>query len=244
MHPAPQSASLTTATLRKSFGVFWLSQALLSPLMLWSGASLVVSNTVSGLLGLGALTLGLWSLWGKYWGLCSLMQALWLVIEGALLAWTNPLLLVHPLGVVSKSLTLLLLLLYTNQNRPALTTALSVVWLTEGLFPKILFQQEMELQMARWYTGWLLPGSLFLYGMGAAQLLSGVLVLTQHGALRRLLLKVQLVALLVLPLLVVGYDARLLFFPFGPLLKNIPILVGTWLILRPKEREDAQKDRS
>jgi uncharacterized protein YqjF (DUF2071 family) len=153
-----------------------------------------------------------------------------------LLAVQDPTLLVDPFGVLSKNLPLLALIGvvfwierdgWTPRAEWLLRGGMAVIWITEGLFPKILFQQQLELDIVV-NTG-LIPvdPSAFLTVMGVCQLMSGVGVLLARGRLLSLLLAAQIAALVVLPLLVSWQDPSLWVHPFGPMTKNVPILVGT-----------------
>jgi hypothetical protein len=66
--------------------------------------------------------------------------------------------------------------------------------------------------------------------MGLVQLASGVAVLALEGGGLRAVLACQALGLLVLPILVAWQDPRLLVHPFAPLVKNLPILVGTGVL--------------
>jgi hypothetical protein len=109
---------------------------------------------------------------------------------------------------------------------------MALVWLTEGLFPKILFQQPMELAIVA--NSGLVPFSpaLFLSMLGVAQAASGVAALLLKGPWLKALLVAQALALVVLPLLVSWQSPLLWVHPFGPMTKNLPIIVGTLVALR------------
>lgn len=159
----------------------------------------------------------------------------------AILAVDELLLLAHPYGVLTKNLPLVGALGVATyawrdgMNGPAvgaLRVAMALPWLTEGLFPKLLFQQASELEVVR--ASGLVPmdPAVFLALLGVAQIVSGVAALALRGALRRALLIAQAAALLVLPVLVAWHEPNLWLHPFAPLLKNVPILVGTLVLAR------------
>ncbi|MDH5490625.1 MAG: DoxX-like family protein [Myxococcales bacterium] len=159
------------------------------------------------------------------------------------LASLEPLLLAHPFGVLSKNLPFLLALAasYRLETRGAdlryerlLVWGAGIVWITEGIFPKLLFQQPLELAIVE--SSGLVPfdPSTFLFLLGSAQALSGVLVIALRGRAQRLLLGAQALALILLPTLVALQLPELWFHPFGPLTKNVPPLVcALLLLLRP-----------
>jgi uncharacterized protein YqjF (DUF2071 family) len=162
-----------------------------------------------------------------------------------ILGVTEPLLLAHPFGVLSKNLPLLAALGtawlveregFSSRAERLLRVGMASIWITEGLFPKILFQQSMELEVVR--RSGLVPvePSTFLLFMGAAQVASGIAVLVLDGRARRALLACQAASLLVLPLLVALPEPTLFVHPFGPMTKNVPILAGTVALVLASER--------
>jgi hypothetical protein len=108
---------------------------------------------------------------------------------------------------------------------------MACVWLTEGLFPKLLFQQPLELAVVAGSGLVPMDPSRFLVLLGAAQILSGVAALVLRGRPLRWLLGAQVAALVVLPLLVSWQAPSLWFHPYGPLTKNLPIIAGTLVAL-------------
>ena len=153
-----------------------------------------------------------------------------------ILAILDPSLLVHPDGVLTKNLPLLAAvgtawLLPREGWSPRalwlLRGGMAVIWITEGVFPKMLFQAPWEVRLVG-SSG--LVGNdpvVFLRVMGAAEALSGMAALLLWGRPLRWLLLAQLAALVVLPILVGWQDPLLWVHPFGPLTKNVPIIVGT-----------------
>lgn len=158
-----------------------------------------------------------------------------------ILAVSEPMLLVHPFGILSKNVPLLALVVaaylveregWTPRVVRLVRAGVAAIWLTEGLLPKILFQQPMELEVVS--RSGLVPidPSTFLVIMGVLQVASGVAVLALRGLPLRVVLGGQLAALVALPLLVSFHEPLLWVHPFGPLTKNLPILAGTLIALR------------
>jgi len=158
-----------------------------------------------------------------------------------ILAGLEPMLLAHPFGVLTKNVPFAALVIttwlvsvegWTPRALWVLRVGMALIWVTEGLIPKVLFQQPMELMVVS--NSGLVPMSapLFLRGMGFLQLISGVLALVLPLRPLRWLLLAQVAALVVLPLLVSAQDPLLWFHPFGPMTKNLPIIVGTLGVLR------------
>lgn len=188
----------------------------------------------------GEVALGVWLLARPMtrW-LCVLQTAL---VAGftVVLAALEPMLLVHPLGVLSKNLPLLALVwlawLLSSEGWTARATTLlrlgvAVPWLTEGIFPKLLFQQPLELDIVE-RLGLASHASSVIAAVGVLQALSGVAALLLRGRALRLLLWAQALALALLPLLVGAVVPEMWIHPFGPLTKTVPILVGTVVLVR------------
>lgn len=159
----------------------------------------------------------------------------------AALAWADPMLLAHPFGVLSKNLPLAALILvgwrverdgWTPGALWLLRAGMAAIWLTEGIVPKIIFQQPMERAVVAGSGLVPIDPGTFLVIMGLLQAASGVAALVLRGRPLRLVLCCQLLGLVFLPLLVAWQDPLLWVHPFGPLTKNVPILAGTWLVLQ------------
>lgn len=157
----------------------------------------------------------------------------------AILGATQPLLLAHPYGVLTKNVPLLAALVaawladregWSARAFGVLRAGMAVIWITEGLFPKILFQQPMEILLVEQSGLVPMDASFFLTLLGVAQVLAGALALGLSGRPLRVLWGLQATALVVLPLLVTLHDPLVWAHPFGPLLKNVPIVVGTTLL--------------
>ncbi|MCK6503064.1 DoxX-like family protein [Myxococcota bacterium] len=171
----------------------------------------------------------------------ALLQAGAMLAFTAILAVHEPMLLVDPFGRLSKNLPMLACIAAVALGReegfsPRLAAILRVgvalPWLTEGLLPKILFPQPVELAVVAASPLSFGPPRAFLAGLGALQVLSFFGALLLRGAWLRACLAVQAAALVALPLLVSMALPELWWHPFGPLTKNVPILVGTLVVLR------------
>ena len=231
----------------------------LAPAFVWLFTGLAVLSPAYRAVGEGYLArLGLpaWPMWAACAGevvlglrVALLPPSRWLTAVQvgavatftAILAASEPLLLAHPFGVLTNNVPIVACVLaaqeaaargFTPRATWLLRGGMAAIWITEGLFPKLLFQQPLELAVVA--NSGLVPmsPSLFLSLMGAAQVLSGILALVLRGAPLRILLGCQLLALVALPLLVSWQDPTLWVHPFGPLTKNVPILAGTWVVLR------------
>ncbi len=159
----------------------------------------------------------------------------------AILAAEEPLLLVHPFGVLTKNVPLIgavwaAYLLRREGHGPrverVLRFTLGAIWITEGLFPKQIFQSPLELDVVMVIGVDASTASLLVHLVGLAQIAAGVAMLFLPPRLLRPLLLLELAALVVLPALVVAAHPEMLVHPFGPLIKNLPIIAGTWVLAR------------
>jgi hypothetical protein len=158
-----------------------------------------------------------------------------------ILAIIEPSLLVSPFGYLTKNIPLIAMIVtawlleregWTRRAMWVLRAGIGIVWITEGLLPKILFQQNEELLLVPQPALKYLSAEDFLFWLGLAQALSGLLVLTLHGRWLRAVLACQLAALIALPILVSWNHWHYWVHPFGGLTKNMAILAGTWVLLR------------
>jgi len=147
------------------------------------------------------------------------------------LAVLDPWLLVHPYGVLGKNLPLLAILAclavvsrrgWTPAAWRLLRWGMAVIWVTEGIFPDILFPQPDTVGV---------PASVLRVG-GVAAVLAGVASLTLCGRWLARTYLAQMVGLVVLTVVPGLRDPLLWVHPFGPLTKNVPLLAGTFVLYR------------
>ena len=172
----------------------------------------------------------------------SLVQVSMIAAFTLILAFLEPLLLASPFGVLTKNLPIVAAigvayLLEREGWSPRATwwlrLGMAIIWISEGLLPKIFFQQEVELAIVAELGFIPFDPARFLLLLGAAQALSGALALLMPmGPWLRALLLLQALSLVALPLLVGAVSPELFVHPFGPLTKTIPIVVGTALLAR------------
>jgi len=248
------SATVRVLSIDATQGSRWLRG---SVAFVWLATGLLVLHPYYREVGnahLEPLGLGPWIMWAT----CAVEVALgvrlalgptstWLVwvqvamvsAHTLILALSEPMLLVHPMGVLTKNLPLLAALGtawlieregWSSRAVWLLRAGMAVIWITEGIFPKILFQQEMELAIARESPLVWMDASHFLTLLGVAQAASGMLALILQRRWLRALLFVQGAALIALPLLVSWNDVQLWVHPLAPLTKTVPITVGTLLL--------------
>jgi len=184
------------------------------------------------------LALGAWIVARPLGTVVAALQVAMVATFTIILAALDPMLLVSPFGFLTKNLPFLGLVAATwlveKEQRWSprtvwvLRIAMALPWLTEGLIPKILFQQTVELEMTVHFG--MTPPEPWLAAIGAAQLTGGIAALLLRGRLLVILLHLQAGALIVLPLVVGWLEPELWIHPFGPLTKNLPMLAGTWVL--------------
>jgi len=212
----------------REVGHAWLFRLGLPDALMWLACA--------GELVLGALVLALPP---KTWLLA--VQVGGVAFFTTVLAALDPRLLVHPFGMLTKNGPFVALVVatwlaaregWTPRAWWTLRVGMALIWVTEGLFPKVFFQQPLELDVVA--RSGLVPMSPsgFLMLLGLAQAASGVLALVLRGRWLVALLAAQVAALVLLPALVSWQDPTLWFHPFGPMTKNLPLLAGTVEVLR------------
>ncbi|MCB0384762.1 MAG: hypothetical protein KDD43_05155, partial [Bdellovibrionales bacterium] len=173
---------------------------------------------------------------GRWTTLVSLIQIGLILGFTTILAIHDPWLLAHPFGVLSKNLPLLLLIFllwkvphsgWSPSSLWLLRIAAALPWFTEGLFPKILFPQEMEIAIVAGSGLSPIAPENFLQFIGAMQVGSAILALTLKSSALRIVLLLQALGLVLFPILV-GYQIpNMWFHPFGPFFKNLPVFIAT-----------------
>ena len=197
--------------------------------------------------GLMFLTCGAEVLLGLY--LLVRPMARWLIYAqiAAIAAFTvilavyDPQYLAHPFGILTKNIPIVACLLtlrwgrvegWTPRVQWILRIGVALPWLTEGLVPKLLFQQAREVELVAASPFSFGDPSTFLSALGIAEVLSFFAALLLRGRPLQILLGLQAAALILLPLLVSSEIPLLWVHPFGPLTKNVPLFIGTVAALR------------
>ena len=173
--------------------------------------------------------------------LLAVLQTGAIVTFTAILGVLEPMLLVHYLGMLSKNLPLVVCIWvcwlltregWTTRCTWLLRSAMAVVWITEGLFPKMLFLQQGELEVVEAFGVGARTGAVLIWITGLCQVVSGLAALVLRGKALGLLLLAQLLALVFLPLMVTVVQPEMWVHPFGPLTKVVPLVVGTAILWR------------
>lgn len=185
--------------------------------------------------------LGLRVLLGRASTWLVLLQSAMIVVFTILLGISNPSLLADPFGVLTKNLCLLSILAalwlleregWTARALWILRIGMASIWFLDGLLPSLLIQSE---DLRRLLAGLGLAfgkPELWLGIFGGLQAVAALLVLILRGWPLRLLLLAQIFGVVAITIAVTRYNPQLWFHPFGPITKNIPILIGTVVVYR------------
>jgi len=234
----------STLGLRAGVAFVWLATGVLVLHPTYREIGLAELARVPGLAGAGWLmwatcafeiALGVTVLLARAATWLTVLQVGMIATFTLILSVADPMLLVSPFGVLTKNVPIVSCLGvawlverrgWSERALWMLRVGVGVIWFTEGLMPKWLFQQPIELAIAARTVPFLAP-STALHVIGTVQIAGGVLALTLRGAPLRLVLLAQAAALVVLAGVMTFVDASLWAHPFGPLTKNAPILMGT-----------------
>ncbi len=196
---------------------------------------------VMGAACLFEVLLGLRLLLGPAGTVLSLLQAAMILFFTVILGVIDPPLLWDSFGVLTKNVPLLALVGtvwlveregWTPRALWLLRGGMASIWILEGLLPSLLFQPEPLRDLLEDSGLALMDVRTQLRIIGVLEILSGVAVLLLRGWPLRLLLLAQVLGLASICGLV-GWSRPLeLVHPFGPVSKNVSILIGTVVALR------------
>jgi hypothetical protein len=121
-----------------------------------------------------------------------------------------------------------------NWLLPVLRTSIALVWMVTGIVSFGLYPVEDSYALlARvGITGMLAP--VMLYGAAFLDLVIGIAILVLHR--RRWLWLIQLAVILFYTAIITWKLPEFWLHPYGPLLKNLPMLAAIWLLLELEER--------
>ncbi|MSP55587.1 MAG: hypothetical protein EXR69_08295 [Myxococcales bacterium] len=233
--------------LRAAVAFVWLATGLLvaSPTYRQIGSGLLLELRLPAALMpitcLAEVVLGLRVLLGPPSRWLAALQIGMMAVFTTILAVHDPMLLVNPFGMLTKNLPIVACVLAATLGAEegwsqrvvwVLRVGSALPWFTEGLFPKILFPQDIEIAVVAASPLSFGDPHHLLQGLGLLQIVAFACALTLRGRWLRACLLVQAGALLVLPVLVGMELPDLWVHPFGPLTKNVPLLTGTLLLAR------------
>jgi uncharacterized membrane protein YphA (DoxX/SURF4 family) len=195
--------------------------------------------------------LGLRLLLGPLTGWLALLQGALIVGFTIILGVSDPPMLCHPLGVLTKNLPLLALIGsawlleregWSRRTLWLLRVGMASVWLLEGLLPNLLFPSQLQQDIL--VSSGLPIGdpALAIKVASVLQVLSFAAALLLWGWPLRLLVAMHALGVIVVCVIVTHYDPRLWLHPFGPLTKNVSILIGTLVVLRRLSATDLARD--
>jgi hypothetical protein len=171
----------------------------------------------------------------------TVLQAAMIGTFTVILAATDPKLLVNPFGVLSKNVSLVAVIVtawlleregWTTRAEGVLRAGLAFIWVWEGVFANAVFQSDTLHEIIAATKLPLGDPSLFLTLGGVGEALSGLALLVLRGRPFFWLLILHTLGLLTICGLVTNYQPLLWFHFAGPLTKNVPLLVGTLVLLR------------
>lgn len=121
-----------------------------------------------------------------------------------------------------------------NWLLPMLRMSIALVWIVTGIVSFGLYPvEESYALLARvGITGWLAP--LMLYGAAMMDFVFGIATLLMKR--RRLLWLAQIAVILFYTAVISWRLPEFWLHPYGPLLKNLPMLAAIWLLLEMEER--------
>lgn len=121
-----------------------------------------------------------------------------------------------------------------NWLLPMLRVSIALVWIVTGIVSFGLYPvEESYALLARvGITGWLAP--LMLYGAAMMDVVFGIATLLMKR--RRLLWLAQIAVILFYTAIISWRLPEFWLHPYGPLLKNLPMLAAIWLLLEMEER--------
>jgi hypothetical protein len=189
--------------------------------------------------------LGLRLLLGPAGTVLALLQAAMIVFFTAVLGWLEPELLWNPFGMLTKNVPLLALVgtVWMVERRGwspralwLLRAGMASIWVLEGLLPGLISQSEDLPRLLEDSGLALIDARTQLRIIAVLQILSGVAALVLRGWPLRALLVCQVLGLVAICLLVGWYRPLMLVHPFGPVSKNVSILIGTVVVLRRVSR--------
>jgi hypothetical protein len=243
----PRPATLDSRALCASAAFVWLASAfgVLHPYYRASAApymdKLDLPNALMYATCVAEAMIGLRVLVGPANTWVTVLQAALIGTFTIILAAVDPKLLVNPFGVLSKNVSMVAVIVaawlleregWTPRVEWVLRAGLAFIWVWEGIFANVVFQSDTLRGVIAAARVPLDDPSLFLTIGGIGETLSGLAVLFLRGRPLRWLLIVQAVGLLVICVLVTNYDPLLWFHFAGPLTKNVPLIVGTLVLLR------------
>jgi hypothetical protein len=198
------------------------------------------SEWIMGATCLFEVLLGLRLLLGPAGSILALLQAAMIVFFTGALAFIEPPLLWGPFGVLTKNVPLLALVGtvwlveregWTPRALWLLRVGMASIWVLE-LLPCTLFQAEQMRDLLTRSGLALIDPGVQLWIIGILQALVAIAVLVLRGWPLRLLLVCQVLGLAAICGLVSWHNRNLIVHPFGPVTKNISILIGTVVVLR------------
>jgi uncharacterized membrane protein YphA (DoxX/SURF4 family) len=115
-----------------------------------------------------------------------------------------------------------------NRLKTAARVSIGLVWIYEGLVPKIFFPDALQHDMVARSGLWLGPPEATLFWLGMAIAFGGLVIIS--GWKERLMALLSTLAVLVLMVCVIGTHPAALYDPFGGLIKDTCLFVCAAII--------------
>lgn len=186
----------------------------------------------------GEIALGLRVLLGRMAAWLAWLQVVLIVGFTVLLTATQPMLWLHPFGVLTKNLPLLAIIGvlcrldrvgWDARCEQLLRAGMAVVWLTDGLAAQFLYGLPLS-ELTRIWSVVPLDPALTVRLLGGLSAASSVAALALRGRPRQAVLVAQAAVLAAAAVLASFFDPLLWVHPFGPLTKGVPLVIGTCLL--------------
>ncbi len=112
--------------------------------------------------------------------------------------------------------------------KTAARVSIGLVWVWEGLVPKMLFPNVVQYEMVHRSGWWLGSPEQTLWWLGAAMVVAGAAIMS--GVMERTAAAISTLAVLVLMVLVIGNHPEALHDPFGGLVKDVCLFTCAALV--------------
>jgi uncharacterized protein YbjT (DUF2867 family) len=117
---------------------------------------------------------------------------------------------------------------------PVLRVSIALVWIVSGIVSLGIYpvEESYALLARAGIGGWLAP--VFLYGAAVMDLVFGIAILVLPH--RRLLWLAQIVVIVVYTVIITFKLPEFWLHPYGPVVKNLPLLAAIWLLYELEQR--------
>lgn len=118
-------------------------------------------------------------------------------------------------------------------DRLLIRAVLAIIWLVTGILSLGIFPQQESLSLLEQVGLQGKVALIALYGSAGLDILLGILTLASPS---RILWQVQAALVVVYSVIIAFYLPQYWLHPFGPVLKNLPVLLLIWLLYEHEEK--------